>query len=243
MEEIDLKELFRVILKEKLTIILLVMMFMLVGYIYTAFMVVPQYKSSTTVILTQAADKNENLTAITTNDITLNSKLISTYSELIKSNAVIRKVISNLQLEDSEEAVKKNVYVTAVSNTEIIKITITNENAQKAAKIANEIVEVFAEEVKRHFGIENVTTVDMAEPKTEPYNINITKNIIIFGAIGGIIGILYAGLQFLLDNTVKTREDLEKCVNIPVIAQIPLYESSYKRIDRTRKKTRGGRRK
>ena len=119
MEEIDLKELMLVFWEKKTTIILLIAIFMVIGFIYSSFLVVPKYSSSTTLVLAQSASKDET-SAITTNDITLNSKLISTYTELIESSKVIRQVISNLGIDDKEESIRKNVAVSAESGTDSV---------------------------------------------------------------------------------------------------------------------------
>lgn len=246
MEEIDLKELFGIFWEKKVTILLLTAIFMVVGFIYSSFIVVPEYSSSTTLVLASAADGTDSTTGITTTDITLNSKLISTYSKLVKSKTVTRQVIANLGIsEDEEESIRQSVDVTAEENTEILKITVTNENPQKAADIANEMVVVFAEEVKRLYKIDNVNTVDVAEPDEVPSNINHPKTIIIFAAIGFIISAAYIFIIYMLDNSIKSGEDIEKNMDITVLASIPVYEPELKvgtRAARNQKNSKGGKR-
>ena len=147
MEEIELKELVGIFWDKKSTIILLIAIFMVIGFIYSSFIVVPKYSSATKLVLAQSVNKEEG-GSITTTDITLNSKLISTYTGIIESSKVIRQVITNLKIEDKEESIRSNVSVSAESGTDIIKITVTNTNPEKAADIANEMAVVFAEEVK-----------------------------------------------------------------------------------------------
>lgn len=246
MEEIDLKEVFEIFWEKKATIILLTAIFMVIGFIYSSFIVVPKYSSSTTLVLAQQATTDvDSTTGITTTDITLNSKLIATYSKLAKSNMVIRPVISNLGIDDSEESIKSNVTVTAEEDTEILKITVTNTEPQKAADIANEVAEVFSEKVKELYKIENVHRVDPAEPNETPANINHVKTIIIFGAIGFILAAGYIFVLFMLDNSVKSGEDIEKNMQIPVLASIPVYEPEVKagtRTTRNQKNLKGGKR-
>ena len=247
MEEIDLKELIGLFWDKKSTIILLVAIFMVLGFIYTSFIVVPKYSSFTTLVLAQSPSAVEGETSsITTTDITLNSKLISTYSKLVQSKTVIRQVIANLGIDEAEEeSIRKNVSVSAEEDTEILKIIVTNKEPQKAADIANEMVVVFAEEVKRLYGIDNVNTVDKAEADKEPSNINHTKTIIIFGAIGFVLAAGYIFVVFMLDNSIKTQEDIEKSMHIPVLANIPVYNEEGVKTKTTvkkRKKTKGGKR-
>lgn len=245
MEEIDLKELIAKIWEKKVTIILLTVILMVLGFIYSSFLVVPKYSSYTKLVLGQSSSAGEG-GKITTNDITLNSKLISTYTEVIKSAKVIRSVISNLGIEDKEESIRKNVSVTAESGTDIIKITVLNTDPQKAADIANEMAVVFSEEAKRLFGMDNINTLDLAEASKAPANINHVKTIVIFGIIGLVIAIGYVFIIFMLDNSVKSSDDIEKNMHIPVLASIPVYEVDTKVKSmgtKSKKRSKGGKRK
>ena len=240
MEEIDLKEIIGVFWEKKVTIILLMAIFMVIGFIYSSFFVVPKYSASTTLVLAQSASKEDG--TITTNDVTLNSKLISTYSGLLESSKVTRQVISNLGIDDSEASIKNNVSVSAETGTDIIKITVKNTDPEKAADIANEMAVVFAEEVKRLYGMDNINTLDVAEPNEVPSNVNLTKTIIIFGVIGAVIGVGYVFVLFMLDNSIKSSEDIEKAMGITVLANIPVYEADTKIGTRSSKNSKGGKR-
>ena len=116
-----------------------------IGVIYTLGFTTPKYSSSTTLVLTGTDGDSDSAesNSITATDVTLNSKLVATYSELVKSNNVLRKVVSNLNIDVSEEELRKNISVTAKDDTEVIQITVSNENAAYAAKIANEIAKIF----------------------------------------------------------------------------------------------------
>ena len=138
MEEIDLKELFLMFWKRKAEIILIIAIFIVIGFIYTSVFTKPMYTSSTTLVLAGTNDEaNEGETSITTSDLTLNSKLVSTYSQLVKSNKVVRQVISNLGIDIPEEELRDNISVSSVSDTELIKITVTTDNSKYSADIAN----------------------------------------------------------------------------------------------------------
>ena len=227
MEELDLKELFEIFWNKKIQILLIVLIFIIIGFVYSMVFVTPRYQSSTTLLLVQADAKEDNKTSsetITATDLTLNSKLVSTYSVLVKSKSVIRTVISNLNLQLDEDAVRNSVSVTSVKDTEVIEITVTNTNPSYAEKIANEIAKVFAEQVKEIYNINNVHIVDKAEIETNPYNINHAKDIAIFAFIGLVIASIYVLLANMLDTTIKTQEDIEKLFKLPVLASIPLYD-------------------
>ena len=228
MEELDLKELFNIFWNKKVQIILIVLIFIAIGVIYTVGFVRPMYSSYTTLVLATVENTTgttETTNSITTTDVTLNSKLVSTYSEIVKSKNVLRQVISNLGIEIEEETLRNNITVNSVKDTELIEITVSNENATYSAKVANEIAKVFTEKVKDIYNINNVHIVDEAEVSNNPSNINHIRDIIIFAVIGFVISAGYVLIANMLDTTIKTAEDIEKGFNVPVLASIPLIEN------------------
>ncbi len=225
MEEIDLKELFNMFWSKKIQIILIILIFITIGFIYTVQFITPMYDSSTTLVLVSSADESLTTnTMITATDVSLNSKLVSTYSELIKSKNVLREVMTNLGIQMEEEVLKKYITVSAVEDTELIEITVTNENPDSASIMANEIAKVFTKKVKEIYNINNVQIVDEAEIPTEPSNINHVKDIIMFASIGFVIAIIYVIIANMLDTSIKTAEDIEAIHDMPVLASIPMIK-------------------
>ena len=242
MEELDLKELFEIFWHKKEQIILIVLIFMVIGIIYTVGFTTPMYSSSTTLVLagTENSSNPDDQTTetITTTDLTINSKLVATYSELVKSKNILGQVIANLGIPVDEDELRKNVQVTSVEDTELIEITVSNENPEYAAKIANEIANVFKEKIAGEiYKINNVYIVDEATVEDEPSNINHMKDVAIFTVMGVVIAVMYVLIANMLDTTVKTQEDIEKYVKVPVLASIPIYDMEMEKL-----KKRGGRR-
>ena len=243
MEELDLKELLQIFWEKRLQIILITAICVTIGAIYSFGFVTPKYESITTLLLAtnssgQVTDGTES--SITTTDITLNSKLVSTYRDLVRSDKVIRNVISNLAIEKDAEELKKNVTVSAREDTEIIEITVTDEDPVLAAKIANEIAKVFIENVKEYYGIENLHVVDEAEVEEQPANINHIKDIVIFGFIGIVVASMYVLIVNMLDTTIKSSEDIEKITGVTVLASIPIYETIDEKPKSKRRRRIGG---
>ena len=183
-----------------------------------------------------AAKGGNQSNTITTTDVTLNSKLVSTYSELVRSKNVLGQVISNLGMDLNYETLKNNIAVANVKDTEMLKITVTTDNPQNAAKIANETANVFIEKIANDFyNINNVHIVDQAEVNTTPSNINHQKDVVIFAFIGVVVAVIYVLVANMLDTTIKTAEEVEKEFKLPVLASIPLYSAEAQ-------KPKGGRR-
>lgn len=223
MEEIDLKEFVMLFWDRKVSIILITIIFMLIGIIYSVGFVTPKYTSSTTLLLATSESANSKTNTITTSDITLNSKLVSTYSELVKSKNVTRQVISNLGIDETEDELRNSITVSSVKDTELIKISVTDKNATNAYNIANEIAKVFTQKVSEIYNINNVQILDQAEISTTPSNINHAKDVIMFTFVGLFVAIVFVLVANMLDTTIKSSEEVEKLCNVPVIASIPLY--------------------
>lgn len=223
MEEVDLKEFIMLFWNKKVSIILITIIFMFIGIIYSVGFITPKYTSSTTLLLATSESANSKTNTITTSDITLNSKLVSTYSELVKSKNVTRQVISNLGIDETEDELRNSITVSSVKDTELIKISVTDKNATNAYNIANEIAKVFTQKVSEIYNINNVQILDQAEISTTPSNINHTKDVIMFTFVGLFVAIVFVLVANMLDTTIKSSEEVEKLCNVPVIASIPLY--------------------
>lgn len=239
MEELDLKEIFSMFWTRIGYIILIVIIFGIIGGLYSYMYVTPRYKAYTTLLLATSNEEVDNkMEQITTADITLNNNLVATYSELIKSKSVLRQVINNLGANLEEEELKNNISVSAVKSTQLIKIDVTDENSFKSKIIANEVAKVFTKKVSEIYNINNVHIVDEAEEPIEPYNINHVKDILMFAAIGLIISCIYVIIANMLDTTVKDKEDIEKKLGVTVLVNIPVCDFD----DLTKSSKKGGKR-
>lgn len=221
MEELDLKELLYEFWKKKFLVLVIVVIGIAAGMFYSQFLVKPLYKSTTTLVLSKPTNSETTSTGITTNDITINQKLVSTYSEIMKSRSVASSVKEKLSLSMSEAEIEKSITVQSKKDTELLEISVSNEDPKTAETIANTLAEVFTDKVKEVYKIENVSVIDKAIPEEDPYNINLKKTIILFviGSLFIAFVIIFATVYF--NNTFKSPEELEKTLGIPVLAVIP----------------------
>ena len=228
MEELDLKELFNIFWSRKNYIFLIVAICIVIGIIYSFVFVEPKYKAEADLLLAQTNNsqtvEETTGTSITANDLTLNQKLVPTYSKLLKTDRVIDKVINNLNIDVTPEQLKNNVTVSAVEDTQLIKITVTDANPHNAKVITDEISDVFIEEIAHAiYKMDNVMVVNPANEPNAPYNVNHARDVLMFAFAGLVLAIIYALVANMLDTTVKTTEDIEKKLGLSVISKIPLY--------------------
>lgn len=224
MEEINLLEFFKYYMSKITIVIILILLIIAAGNIYNLLERKPLYESNTTIVLASEA-KNENSTSNTTyTDLQVNKNLVSTYSKIIKSRKVMQAVIDNEKLDYDYETLQENITVTNVDDTELIKISVSDTDSKLAEKIANAIVPVFSEEVKRIYKINNVSVVDTAIASEKPYNINYIKENIIYILAGIVLGSGIVFIMFYFDTSIKTSEDIEEKLGLTVLGVVPNEE-------------------
>lgn len=227
MEEIDLKELFEFIKKKIGLLITITVVICLLGCIYGLFIQKPMYKSYTTIIL--GGNETTASETITQSDITLNKNLVDTYAEIVKSRRVLEQVIAELDLEETYEELSNKISVSAVNNTEIIKITVADSNPIEAKNVANVTANFFSKEVVKLYNMNNVNVLDEANEANEPYNINIPKQVIIYFFIGIIIALSILFIIFYFDRTIKSVEQVEQKIKLPILGGVEEYKKGGKR--------------
>lgn len=191
MEEVDLKDLFIIFWRKKLQILLIILIFIVIGIAYSYFAIEPKYKTSTTLLLTQEAEGIGD-GRISKEDIILNTKLVPTYEEIIKTDNILSEVVENINKPNiTMNSIEGNVTVEDVDENGVCKITVTNSDPNNAAIIANEIAKVFCEKIVENYNMTNILVIDRAEPTNIPYNINHLKDIIIFAILGVIISVMF----------------------------------------------------
>ena len=218
MEELNLKDLFNYFIKKIPIMIIIVLLVLVLGSGYLFFIRKPLYKGETTVILVQ-----QN-TQVTQGDLTLSRNLVSTYSWIIKSKKVVNEAIDKLQLDKTYEDIANSISVTSEDNTEIIKITVNNENARLATNLANTIAAAFKKEIVNIYDLQNVYIFETAEVEESPFNIHIVRDLTICGLVGIVISFLIIFVVYYFDTSIKSSEELEEKLKITVLGNIPLYK-------------------
>ena len=219
-EEIDIKRIIEIIFSKKLIITLIILLSVTLGYVYSYYYKKPEYKSSVTILL--VADENKTDKSLTQTDVNLNNGLISTYSSIAKSSSILQKTIQNLNLDIPVSKLEQNVEAKQIDNTQFLEISVKNESPERAKNIANELAEVFTEQIKEIYNLQNISIVDKAETEENPCNINHMKDIIIFGFAGIVLSIIIVMIIYMFDDTVKDRKDIEKNIKLRTIGTLPV---------------------
>ena len=216
--EIDLGEIFGLLLHRLWLILLCGIACGIIGFIVSSFIVTPKYDSTTKIYILNRQNNNN----LTLSDTQLASQLTKDYTELVKSRYVLETVIKQCGLNESYGTLLSRVTVANTTDTRIISITVRDESPQAAQTIANAIRTVSASHIKSVMDIEAVNVVDEANLPLSPAAPSITKYTVLAAAIGIVLSAIIIVICYLLDDTIKSSEDIEKYLGLSTLALIPV---------------------
>jgi capsular polysaccharide biosynthesis protein len=222
-ETISLKEIFQTIRKRILLILSLTLGATLVSAILSYFYLTPIYQSTAQFIVNQ---KHQDPTmSYNVNDIRSNVELINTYSVIIKSSAILDQVIDELGLDLTVSELEEKVEVSSAENSQVVNVTVEDPDVVVATNLANKVVEVFQQQVPILMNVDNVQILSKAEVPANPSPVkpNPTLNMAIAFVLGAMIGVGLAFLLEYLDSTIKSEQDIEKHLGLPVLGVISKF--------------------
>lgn len=236
-ETISLKELIQTLKKRMSLIIILTLMAVLVSAAISYFVLTPIYQSSTQLLVNKSNDDQQSFNV---GEVQTNLQLINTYNVIMKSPAILDIVIDDLKLDMTTGALNEKVTVQSEKDSQVVNISVQDEDPKQAAAIANKIAEVFQTEIVKIMNVDNVSILAKAELGENPSPIKPQPllNIAIALVVGLMAGVGLAFLLEFLDNTVKTEQDIEKGLELPVLGVIPtITDSEFQKVAHRQERT------
>ena len=190
-----------------------------IAFAYSSFIIKPEYTSTTRIYV---VNRNQgDKTGLTNQDLQAGSYLVKDYREIILSQDVLEKVVTDLKLNMSTKGLASKIQVTVPVDTRIVSISVKDKQPEEASRIANSLREIAAQKIINVTRVSDVTTLEEARPATSPSSPNIRRNTLIafLGGLGVVVVVVL--LVELLDVRVKRPEDIEDVMQIPLLGVIP----------------------
>lgn len=233
-ETISLKELFQTLRKRLSLIIIITAIAVIISGVVSYFIITPIYQASTQLLVNQ---QKTDQSFYNPNEVQTNLQLINTYNVIIKSPAILEKVVNQLGLDMTVEEINGKITVQSEADSQVVNVTVQDPDPQLAADIANTTANVFQKEIVNIMSVDNVSILAKAlvGENQSPVKPQPLLNIAIALVVGLMAGVGLAFLLEYLDNTVKDEQDIEKILGLPVLGVIATMDSSNRKNESTSK--------
>jgi len=222
--EIDLREIVFLLLNKAWIIVLSAVIGATCVFAYTYFLVQPVYQSQSMIYI---MSKTTSLTSLA--DIQMGTQLTNDYVVFVTSRPVVDKVIDNLKIEESYESLVGKISVNNPNNTRVLEITVSDYDPARAQSIVNELTDVAVERTAQIMDTDPPSVVDYGQVAEKPSSPNLMKNTVLGALVFAILAIAVMIVNYLLNDSIKTSEDVEKYLGLNTLGYIPLEEGTSKK--------------
>ena len=218
--EIDLVEIWQVIRKQFGLLVVIVILCAILAGVISKFFIAPKYTSSSTIFLTPSISETGVVDYTSQNS---NEKLVNNVMALLVQDNILSEVAKQTGMESIEE-LRNQIEVSNDTNTTLVKVEATTLDPKLSKNIVNSMVSVFIDTMQENLNLKNIEIVDKAKLSYEPSGPDIKKNILIGAAAGFVIDALIVVLKVLTNTRLKSKEEAEKYLNLPVFCELPVIK-------------------
>ncbi|XZH55285.1 YveK family protein [Clostridium perfringens] len=228
MEEntISLQEIAYALKKRWKLIVLITIAATLVSAILSFFVIKPKYEATTKLFIGKQESQDNN--AYNNNDVMMYQQLMKTYAQLVKTSDLVTKAVKSADLDYNQKDIKgilNNLNATPSAETQILDLSYKGGNPKDVLKLTEAITNEFIAESKELIPNGNVQVIQKPQLPEHPVSPNKKLNILIAFVLGLMVGVGVVLILEYLDNTFKSREELEKTLDLPIIGAIPDYNN------------------
>ncbi|HEM3266215.1 TPA: capsular biosynthesis protein CpsC [Streptococcus suis] len=214
--EIDVLFLLKIIWRKKFLILLTAVLTAGLAFVYSSFLVTPQYDSTTRIyVVSQNVEAGAGLT---NQELQAGTYLAKDYREIILSQDVLTQVATELNLKES---LKEKISVSIPVDTRIVSISVRGADPNEAARIANSLRTFAVQKIVEVTKVSDVTTLEEAVPAEEPTTPNTKRNILLGLLAGGILATGLVLVMEVLDDRVKRPQDIEEVMGLTLLGIVP----------------------
>lgn len=219
--EIDLVELLGVILHNLWIIIVSGVIVAAVALLVSYFIITPKYESVTKIYVISKT----NADTMTYSDLQAGSTLTKDYKELVKSRPVLEEVLAETGIDVELKDLEEQITVEVPTDTRIVSITVEDKDPYEARIIADSVRIAASKHIQEVMNTEAVNVVEEASLPIEKSSPSILMNTAIGYAVGLFLAIAIVIINYIMDDTIKTPDDVEKFLGVSVLGSIPYSEN------------------
>lgn len=213
------------ILKKRLTLIIVILLITTIGAIITTYFIIkPVYTTSATLLIGKTEDSNSG-TEYNTGDVSLYKQLMGTYSKVVQSEDLIQRAIERGNLNLTPAQVSSSLTVTPGNENQILTLTYNSKNREEGVEVLNPLIEEFSETSKEIISNGEMFILNTPKLPIAPSSPNKKMNITMGIVLGLVLGVGLALVLEFIDDSIKSKNDIEKLIGIPVIGSVPIYDS------------------
>ena len=218
--EIDLVEIWQVIKKQFGLLVIIVILCAVLADVISKFFIAPKYTSSSTIFLTPSISETGVVDYTSQNS---NEKLVNNVMALLVQDNILSEVAKQTGMESVED-LRNQIKVSNDTNTTLVKVEATTLDPKLSKNIVNSTVNVFIDTMQENLNLKNIEIVDKAKLSYEPSGPNVKKNILMGAAAGFVIDALIVVLKVLTNTKLKSKEEAEKYLKLPVFCELPVIK-------------------
>lgn len=216
--EINLGDLFNVLKKNMLLVICVSVLCAFIGLVSASFLIDKKYSSEATIYITPKVTEQGT---IDYNSIQTNSRMVNNYMEILKGETILAKVANQVGMENYED-VLDTITITNPTNTELISVSSETTDPELSQQIVSLVMSTFTEDMMDILNLNNVTIINDAKINENPVSPSVPRYTILGLVVGLVISCGYVFITFLFDKRLRTREEAENFLGVPVLATVPL---------------------
>ena len=210
---VDLKHIFKALWHRAWAIVLSGLVAAAIGFSIAAFVITPKYSSSVLLYVNNSSFSFGNTSfSISASEITAAQSLVKTYTEILNNRTTLERVV---------EKVGGGYTYEPSNETEIMKVTVTNENPYEASKIANAVAEVLPVRISQIIDGASMEVVDSAVPILTKVSPNITQYTALGLIIGVLVSVVVLAVSAMMDDRIHNEEYVLQTYDYPILAKVP----------------------
>lgn len=214
------------ILKSNALLIFLISLFCVGVSAAFASFVTPKFEARTQLYVS-ASSVGGNASDLA-NGATFSTQIVNSYADVAKTRIVLDPVISELNLGTTSEELANKITVSAPQGSVLLEISVNDDNAQRAADIANSAARNLKKVVEEKLevggpkggSLVNLTVTEEASAPEVPKSPKPVLDLFIGLVLGLLLSIGIAITRDILDTRIRSLEDVEAASDVPLLGGI-----------------------